>query len=135
MSGVVYAPVDCLVEVLGVALALRFAKRFGGGRVYVPQPERLKPEGAIVATIGLEAGLRLCHEWRGLEIMVPKCVSYLARDRARAIHAERRTMSVAGLARKYEITERHASRILAEPPPVEEPAPAAPRAQRESRRY
>lgn len=124
MSGVVYAPVGRLVEVLGVVSALKLAKRFGGGRLYVPQPERLKPEGAICATIGYDAAAKLAHEWRGLEIMVPRCVSYLVRERARAMHAEAKSMSVGEVARKYDMTERYAFMTLAEPPPVEDPAEA-----------
>lgn len=128
MSGVTYAPVDRLVEVLGVPDALKFAERFGGNRLYVPQPERLKPEGALVATLGYEAARKLAFEWRGMEIMVPKCREYLARARARAIHAEPATMSRADIARKYGITERRVFQILEAPPPGE-PA-AAPAAQR-----
>lgn len=117
MSGVVYAPVDRLVAVLGIVAALRFAERFGGRRVYVPQPERIKPEGPVVATIGYDAAVRLAQEWRGLEIMVPLCAAYVRQQRDRAIHAEPQQMSVADVAGKYGITERHAFRILASEPP------------------
>lgn len=132
MSGVTYAPVDRLVEVLGVPGALKFAERFGGNRVYVPQPERLKPEGVLVATLGFEAAQKLAFEWRGMEIMVPKCRDYLARAMARAIHADEATMSRADIARKYGVSERRVFQILAAPAPAE-PAgstEAAPSAQR-----
>jgi Mor family transcriptional regulator len=122
MSGLTYAPVDRLVAIIGLGAALKFAGRFGGRRVYVPQPERLKAEGPIVATIGFEAAQRLAFEWRGQEIAVPRCVSYLVRERARRIHADAATMSAAEIAGKYGITERYAFMILAEPAPVE-PAP------------
>lgn len=127
MSGVVYASVDRLVEVLGLAGTLALARRFGGVRVYVPQPERLKPEGALVATLGHDIAHKLAFEFRGLEIMVPKCVAYLNRERARRIHAEAKTASAAQLATRYGITERYVFAILAEPPPDEpaEPAPGA----------
>jgi Mor family transcriptional regulator len=131
MSGVTYAPVERLVEILGIALALKFAGRFGGRRTYLPQPERLKPEGPIVATVGYEAAVKLAHEWRGQEIMVPRCVSYLVRERARAIHADAKTLSKDQLALKYDITERYVFMILDAPAPTE-PAdvPQAPSAQR-----
>lgn len=129
MSGVAYAPVDRLVAVLGVVGALKFAERFGGGRVYLPQPERLKPEGAIVQTIGMEAARKLAFEWRGMEIMVPQCAAHLKRERDRAVHAEAKTLSVKEVALKYGITERHAFRILATAPEPEPDKPEAARAQ------
>lgn len=120
MSGLAYASVDRLVEVLGLAATLQLAERFGGRRVYVPQPERLKPEGALVATIGFDAAVKLVHEWRGLEIIVPQCAAYLRRARDRAIHADAAQMTAVAISRKWGITERHVFRVLAEPPPAVE---------------
>lgn len=130
MSGVTYVPVGELVEAIGLAAALKLARRFGGRRVYVPQPERIKPEGPLAGTIGFDAVTRLAKTWRGQEIAVPKCVGYLARERARRIHAEPAAMSIAAIAAKYDITERWAFRILATPAPgepAEEPARLAQR--------
>lgn len=120
MSGLVHASVDRLVEVLGLAATLKLAERFGGRRLYVPQPERLKPEGAIVATIGYDLAVKLAYEWRGLEIVVPQCAAYVRRARDRAIHADAAAMPVAEISRKWGMTERHVFRILAEPPPADE---------------
>lgn len=128
MSGVEYAPVERLVAVLGLVTALKFVERFGGVRLYLPQPERLKPEGPIVQTIGFEAARKLAFEYRGMEIMVPKCVSLLKQRRDRAIHAEPKTMSVKEIALKYGMTERNAFYVLAKPPEPE--APAQPSLQR-----
>jgi len=117
MSGLVYASVDRLVEVLGLAATLQLAERFGGRRVYVPQPERLKPEGALVATIGYDKAVKLTYEWRGLEIIVPQCAAHLRRARDRAIHADAARQTAAELSKKWGITERHVFRVLAAPPP------------------
>lgn len=132
MSGV-YVPVERLVDVLGVAVALKFAARFGGRAIYVPRPEGLKPEGPLAGTVGFDLGLKVCREWGGQEIAVPKCRPYLAREMARAIHREAKTMTVSAIAEKYEITERWAFQILAAPAPVEraEPEAAAASAQRQ----
>jgi Mor family transcriptional regulator len=123
MSGV-YASVDRLVEVLGLAAALKFAARFGGRSVYVPLPERLKPEGPLAGTIGFDLAQKICVEWGGQEVMVPKCRAYLAREMARAIHREPKSMTVRAIAEKYDITERYAFQLLAAAPPAEPDDPA-----------
>lgn len=129
MSGVTYATVDRLVEILGVVNALKFAERFGGGRVYLPQPERLKPEGAIVQLLGMDQARAIAFEWRGMEIMVPQCAAHLRAQRDAVIRAEAKSVSVKEIALKYGLTERHAFRILATVPPAEPDEPLAARAQ------
>lgn len=127
-----YAPVDRLVEVLGLAAALKFAGRFGGRSVYVPLPERLKPEGSLAGTVGFDLAQKICGEWGGQEIMVPKCRAYLAREMARAIHREPETMTMRDIAGKYGITERWAFQLLAAPAPAPaEPAEPMKAAQRQ----
>jgi len=127
MSGVVHATAGRLVEILGVSGALKFAEAFGGRRLYLPQPERLKPEGRIVAVVGFEAARKLAFEWRGLEVMVPKCAAYLQAQRDRAIHEDSKTLSYRALAEKYQLTERRIGQILEQPAP-EAPGAAAARA-------
>lgn len=129
MSGTTYAPVERLVAILGLAGALKFAERFGGVRVYLPQPERLKPEGALVQLLGFEAAQALAFEWRGQEIVVPQCAAYLRAQRDRAIREDARTMSAVDVALKYRTTERHVFRILATAPAAEPAAQGAARAQ------
>lgn len=129
MSGVTYATVERLVEILGLVNALKFAERFGGGRVYLPQPERLKPEGPIVQLLGMDAAREIAFEWRGMEIMVPQCAAHLRAQRDASIRAESATMSVKEIALKYGLTERHAFRILATAPAAEPIVAEAARAQ------
>lgn len=132
MSGTTYAPVERLVAILGVVAALRFAERFGGRRVYVPQPERLKAEGALVSTLGHDAASKLAFEWRGQEIVVPICADLLRVERDRAIHADAAAnLSASAIAAKYGVTERHVFRILAEPAPAAAAPGAAAIAQRQ----
>jgi Mor family transcriptional regulator len=112
MSGVVHAQAGLIVELLGVELALKFVAKFGGRRLYLPQPERLDPNGPIVATVGSEAAKKIACEWRGLEIMVPKCSAWVIAERNRQIHCDAATMSASQVAEKYGLTERSVFKIL-----------------------
>ncbi|MEK6245838.1 MAG: Mor transcription activator family protein [Pseudomonadota bacterium] len=114
MPGIVHAPVVLLVEVLGLPTALKFVRRFGGGRVSIPRPARLKPEGAIVQAIGIEAAKALCEEWRGLEIMVPRFAAYRRAERDRKILLRSsQGISARRLALQFKISERHVFQIRA----------------------
>ena len=115
MSGLVHATINRLVEILGLPTALKFAKRFGGGRVSVPQPARLKPEGRIVQAIGIEAAAALSAEYRGLEIMVPRFAAYRRAERDRNILLKSsQGISARRLALEYKVSERHVYRVRVE---------------------
>lgn len=130
MSGTTYAPVERIVEVVGLAAALRLAERFGGRRLYVPQPERLKAESPLAAVLGFDLAQKFAFEWRGMEIVVPRCVEYLRRARDRQIHLDAKSMSAAEIAAKHGMTERHVFRVLAEAAPAAEADAAAASSQR-----
>lgn len=111
-----YAPIGRLIDVLDEPTALKLVALLGGRRVFIPYPERLKPEGKLVAAVGYEAALKLAREWSGIEIMLPTCRHLLARERWRAIRAEPKTMPAKAVARKYNLTERSVFRIRSSRP-------------------
>jgi hypothetical protein len=113
MPGTVYVPVVDLVRVLTLPTALKFAERFGGARVYVPNAGWLQPEHPIVDAIGLEAARSLAEEWQQLEIVVPRCAAELRRLRNQAVCQDKSDLSARQCALKYETTERHIFRIWA----------------------
>lgn len=109
------APIERLVELLGVAGALKLAERFGGQRLYMP--ERVKPEGALAQAIGFEAAQKLAFEWRRDAVDIPKCAALLRARRDRQIREDTKAMSVAAVAEKWDTTERNVYMILARPEP------------------
>src|SRR5262249_45522523 len=107
MSGVVHAQAERLVEILGVPLALKFAERFGGRGLSLPQPERLKAESALAALLGFPAAQKLAFEWRGLEVMVPKCRDWMLARRNAEIRARHDGgQSMRALAEAFGLTEK-----------------------------
>lgn len=113
MPGVLYVPVEKLVSVLGLPMALKLAERFGGRRLYVPHPSRLKDEHPIARSIGFEAARQLAEEWQELEIMLPLCAERLRRERNRAVRDDYGALSARLAALKWETTERNIFRIWA----------------------
>lgn len=100
-----------LVEVLGLADALRLVSHFGGGSLYLPHPSRLRDTSKIVTAVGMPAARALCSEWPQLDVIFPRLSAHLRRQRDRAIIANVEGLSVTQLAWKYLTTERHIYRL------------------------
>lgn len=107
MPGAVYIPIDQLLRVLAVHEAVLLAQWYGGTRVYLPHPSRLREENPVARAIGREPARRLCTEWPQLDVMVPRLKGELVRARDRAIRANPEGLSVRELARRYQVSERH----------------------------
>lgn len=102
-----------LVEVLGLADALRLVSHFGGGSLYLPHPSRLRDGNKVVMAIGMPAAARLCVEWPQLDVTFPRLSAALRRARDRAIRANAESLSVTQLAWRFATTERHVYRVRA----------------------
>lgn len=63
--------IDELEEILGIDSLVLFLERFGGSRVYIPTPEKLKPEHQICCPAGYEAAHRLSIICGGTSIDLP----------------------------------------------------------------
>ena len=118
----VSAPLGQLVELVGLPAALRLVDRFGGTAIYVPHASRVKDHSPVALAIGAEATRKLAAVWPQAHVLVPRGAPYLRAQRDRAIHADRATLSLAQLARKYEMTERNVLFVLSREP---QPMPGA----------
>lgn len=89
-------------------LAVRFARRFGGQRLYFPQ--KLYTAHPIVRCLGERAATRVCAVWLKETLEVPSATTYLRWIDARAL-------AVAGLSRsaiagQMGLSLRHTHRLL-----------------------
>jgi hypothetical protein len=102
-----------LIEVIGIAPALRLVERRGGGRLYVPQ--KLDPGHPLVHLLGVDAAHRLIAQYRACVLEVPKhdCLLRALRDqeiRRRRLQGE----CAQRLADEYWLSLRHIRRITVE---------------------
>lgn len=67
--------------------ALKFLERFGGKRLYIPTPERLKPDHRICQCLGPEKALALSREIGGQRIDVPMGRKYIWQERNQRVIA------------------------------------------------
>lgn len=66
---------DDVAGVIGFSATLRLAAWFGdGGNVYVP--EKVEPGQVLVKLVGLGAAQRLCDEWGGEHLALPRLRAY-----------------------------------------------------------
>lgn len=94
-----------LVDVVGLAAALKLVELRGGGRLEVPK--RAKPEHWLVEHIGLEALTKLVAYYNGERIEIDRCAKVLKMLKEREIVAAFESGASNGqLARKYQYTER-----------------------------
>ncbi|MGZ8171833.1 MULTISPECIES: Mor transcription activator family protein [Methylobacter] len=94
-----------LVQVVGLAAAMKLVELRGGGRLEVPK--YVKPEHWLVEHIGLDALTRLVAYYGEERIEIDRCVKVLRMIKERAIVAEFDSgVSNGQLARKYSYTER-----------------------------
>lgn len=109
----VHATVKQLLDVLGPEALTQFAMRYGGTRVYIPQPHFVKPSSELSRVIGHELAVKLARDWRGIEMAVPRCLSLAVALRDDRIRAEAPLLTIREQAHKYGLTERTISFIRA----------------------
>lgn len=111
------APLDELIDAIGIEATLTLVERFGGVRIYVPEAGTLTEDHPIVRAIGLEAAQRLARMWPQERPYLPRAVAELRRRRDEALVADLDAgMSFSQAARKYRLTERQVYSIKAAAP-------------------
>jgi len=99
-----------LIDLLGAEAAQRLVAARGGGVVYVPAPESVA-YAALAKTIGADAARKLCYEYGGLRVMLPRFLRSVLTERVEAM--TRAGMSAAAIARELRCTQRHVVRVRA----------------------
>lgn len=95
-----------LIDVVGLAAALKLVNLRGGRRLEVPK--RAKPEHWLVEHIGLDAFAKLVAYYNGERIEIDRCAKLLETIEQQALVADiHNGLSTAQLAEKYSYTERN----------------------------
>lgn len=107
--GLMPATIQRVAALATPALAIRFARTFGGQKIYVPR--KVYSAHPLVKCLGWAAAQRLCAEFGGEDWAVPSASNYLTWLDARALRVC--GLSNPEVARKLNITLRHVRRLLA----------------------
>lgn len=106
-----------IAEVAGLHATLVVVERWGGIRLYVPEPDKLRETHPLVEAVGRDAAEAIAQRFQGEEILVP-CTPRpvrAARDRRiRAEHDPDAGVSASVLARRWGLSLRMVRYILAE---------------------
>ena len=101
-----------LRRLCGVQGLCALVQRWRGQSLYVPTPDRLRPDHPIAQAVGMEAARRLSAECGGNRLTVPLCIGALRAERDREIW--RRYMDgvpTSRLARDYGMTWRSIQKV------------------------
>lgn len=107
---------DELVELVGLQSTLAIVERWGGIRLYVPEPRNLRSTHPLIETLGREHAETLAHHFQREEILIPRAASLVREIRDRRIRAEHDPdtgMSASLLARRWQLSLRQVRYILA----------------------
>ena len=74
-----------LRRLCGVQGLCALVQRWRGQSLYVPTPDRLRPDHPIAQAVGMEAARRLSAECGGNRLTVPLCIGALRAERDREI--------------------------------------------------
>lgn len=102
-------------RLVGLQATMALVQRWGGLRVYFPQPERVTPEHPYAAAIGVEALTKLASEYGGLpHFQLPKAERALQAVRNARIAADYASSKTARqIATEHGLTEGQVVRIVA----------------------
>lgn len=114
-----YAPLDDLIQTLGLDLARKFVEAFGGERIYIPQAQHVTAENDLAKVIGIGPTRALAALWAQEYVEVPNARRHVLAFARDAMLADRDNMSIRQLVKKYKLTRRSVCRILAEGPQPE----------------
>lgn len=111
-----------LVVAMGIGPVLALVERYGGTRIAVPTPARLRPDHPYLLLLGREAALALCRAWGGAEDRyLPQAAAAVrcARNREMVELYQQGDHSARELALKYRLSDRQVWNILGTPLPEE----------------
>lgn len=106
-----------IAEVAGLQAALAVVERWGGIRLYVPEPDKLRDTHPMVEAVGADAAQAIAQRFQREEILVPRTPTLVraARDRRiRAEHDPDAGVSASVLAQRWGLSLRMVRYILAE---------------------
>jgi Mor family transcriptional regulator len=103
------------VKDIGIPATLKLIKRFGGVRLYVPEPQHITENHVIARTIGLASARAIAKIWPNERPEIPSAARAFRRARDRAILREATSLSKSKLALKYNLSERQLYNILSRP--------------------
>ncbi len=116
------APLEELVDAIGMPAALKLIERFGGTRIALPLPANVHADNPVAQVIGVEPVRKLAALWGQERPYLPRAVAYLRRQRDRQLRSDAQRLPIPQVALRYQLTERAVYLILAN---GEEPAAAA----------
>lgn len=105
-----------LVDLVGIQATLAIVERWGGIRMYAPEPRSLHPDHPLVEAVGQDAAEAIAAQFQSEPVLVPRAVALVRRVRNHRIRTEHRRDgdSAAVLARRYGLSLRQVRYILAD---------------------
>jgi Mor family transcriptional regulator len=102
-------------RIIGLAATLDLVRAYGGLRIYIPTPARVRPDHPIAKIIGVDALMALAEVYGAEDhFPLPKAErAILAVRNARIARAYETHKTVRELAAVHHLTERQVERILA----------------------
>lgn len=107
-----------LRELIGDHNAFRMMNMWGGTRLYIPTSEKCTNNHPIALAIGIDALLKLSHEFGSDRIEIPLGISVIKDMRNKEIIALFGSNNASELALRYGMTERNIRNILKKRQPV-----------------
>jgi hypothetical protein len=97
-----------LVELIGKEATKRLITAFGGTRLYIPTPNRLRPTNRLVQAIGWDSAMILCREYGGVShLKIPTCHVYRKPlDRRKIVRLRAKAIPISHIAKKVHCTEK-----------------------------
>lgn len=114
-----YAPLDTLIETIGLELTKKLVQAHGGERLYFPQAEHVTSDSGIARVIGVAPARALSALWAQEYVEIPNARRQMHTIVRVDIVRDSQHMTIRELVRKYKITRRGIHRILAEGPQPE----------------
>ncbi len=99
-----------MAEIIGITNTLAIVALRGGTRLTVPV--KAKEDHWVVEIIGFESYQKLCRYYCGEELEIPRCKGVIGLITDREILDDRKNLTMTGLARKYDYTERGIRKLL-----------------------
>jgi len=106
--------VRMVVKIIGLEKAMLLVSKFGGTQIYVGKT--INQDGILARTIGVKAAIQLSKDLcYGSYLNVPKANSLQVAIRNQEIKDLKKQLSSHDLAVRFNLTERHISRIINTP--------------------
>lgn len=125
----IYVPVAQLVNILGMAGALKLAASFGSSAMYIPSADKLKEDHKLVLAVGMVDARRLAKEFPSQGVTFPSMAAERKRVQDERIVRLSATMTAVDIANQERMTARNVFRILREHREALDARPTKPKAE------